>query len=91
MDTNSERGTERRVPDTARRDAWPELKEPRWALENAFIDEFLATRGYTLHSINRLPPGDRDPLLRAALRFASLRLAEVEARAHLVDEMGGQE
>jgi hypothetical protein len=38
-----------------------------------------------------LPPGDRELLLRAAVQIASLRLAEIESRAHLIDEIGGKE
>jgi hypothetical protein len=73
MNTNHEPATEPRVPEAT--------------LEAALIDEFLARRGYTLRSINRLPPADREPLLRAAASFATLRLAEIEARAHLVHEI----
>lgn len=90
MSTHSERRDELQVPDAPNHGgnrATTELKEPHAALEHAFIDEFLAERGYTLRSINRLPPGDRDPLLRAAAAFATLKLAEIEARAHLVKEI----
>jgi hypothetical protein len=51
------------------------------------IDEFLASRGCTVRSIAGLPRGDREPLLRAAAAFATLNLAEIEARAHLLDDM----
>ena len=88
MGTKSDRGEPRRpgAPNDAGDRAVPgaELNEPHAALERAFIDEFLAKRGYTLRSVDRLPPGDRDPLLRAAATFATLKLAEIEARAHLV-------
>lgn len=90
MGTNSERRTEAPA-DRASSDVWSELKEPHATLENAFIDEFLATRGYTVRSVNRLPPGDREPLLRAASRFASLKLAAFEARAHLLGNISGKE
>jgi hypothetical protein len=60
------------------------LRQPHAALEAAFIDEFLAKRGFTLRSVDRLPPGDRQALLRAAATFATLKLAEIEARAHLL-------
>ena len=61
--------------------------EPYAALERGFIDEFLATRGYTLKSVDRLPPGERELILRAAAAFATLTPAELEARAHYVQEM----
>lgn len=62
-------------------------QEPHAALERAMIDEFLRARGYTLRSIDAMRPADREPLLRAAVTFATLRLAEIEARAHFVDEI----
>ena len=64
-----------------------ESKNPEAMLERALIDEFLARRGYTLNSVNRLPPGDRESLLRGAASFAALRLAEIEARTHFIDEI----
>ena len=65
----------------------PERADPHAALERAMIDQFLADRGYTLHSVNTLPPADRQSLLRAAAAFATLKLAEIEARAQFVDEI----
>jgi hypothetical protein len=62
-------------------------QEPHAALERAMIEAFLAERGYTLRSVDALRPADREPLLRAAVAFATLRLAEIEARAHFVDEI----
>ena len=67
--------------------AAPRLHEPHAVLERAMIEAFLAERGYTLRSVDALRPADREPLLRAAVAFATLRLAEIEARAHFVDEI----
>jgi hypothetical protein len=64
-----------------------ELNWPQGTLERALITEYLAKRGYTLHSVNSLPGGDRESLLRGAAAFAALRLAEIEARAHFLDEI----
>ena len=61
------------------------------ALERAFIDGYLAERGHTLRSLAELPPPEREPLLRAAVQFASLRLTEVESRAHLIEDLGAKE
>lgn len=65
-----------------------ESKDPHATLETALIEKFLATRGYALHSVNRLPAGDRQLLLRSAAAIAALKLAEIDARAHFVDEIG---
>jgi hypothetical protein len=67
--------------------AAPRRQDPHAALERAMIEEFLRARGCTLRSIDALRPADREPLLRAAVAFATLRLAEIEARAHFVDEI----
>jgi hypothetical protein len=60
-------------------------------LERAFIDTYLADRGYTRRALDDLPTEEREPLLRAALQFASLRLAEVESRARLLEEIQARE
>jgi hypothetical protein len=65
----------------------PRAEEPHAALERALIDEFLAERGHTMRSVAALSAPKRDSLLRAAAAFATLRLAEIEAKAHFVDEI----
>jgi hypothetical protein len=60
---------------------------PNAALERQLIAEFLAAHGHTLRSVTRLPAAEREQLLRDAAACATLRLAEIEARAHLIDEM----
>ena len=56
-------------------------------LECALIDEFLAGRGHTLRSVDKLPPEERRELMRRAASYATLRLAEIEARAHFVEDL----
>ena len=56
-------------------------------LEQAFIAEFLEKRGHTLESIQRLPEAERHALMRSASLHASMRLAEVETRAHYVEDL----
>jgi hypothetical protein len=63
------------------------VEDPLAALERRLIDEFLALRGFTRGSIARLPASEAALLLGAACEYASLRLAEIESRAHYVDEM----
>ena len=59
--------------------------DPHGPLEAALMDEFLSDRGHTLQSVSTLPLPERRELLRQAASYATLRLAEIEARAHLVD------
>ena len=56
-------------------------------LECALIDEFLAGRGHTLRSVDKLAPAERRELLRRAASYATLRLAEIEARAHYIGDL----
>jgi hypothetical protein len=61
--------------------------DPNGPLESALIEEFLAERGHTLESIDKLAVQERRELLRRAASYATLRLAEIEARAHLVEDL----
>jgi hypothetical protein len=65
----------------------PPLEERHAALERALIDEFLGRRGHTRPSLTALPAHEAAALLRAAAGYASLRLAEIDSRAHYVDEI----
>ena len=67
-------------------DAWRST-DTHGPLECALIDEFLAGRGQTLRSVDKLPPPERRELLRRAVSYATLRLAEIEARAHFVSDL----
>jgi hypothetical protein len=60
-------------------------------LEAALIAEFLEQRGYTLHSVQALPDAERHALMREASLHASMRLTEVESRAHYVDDLKQKE
>ena len=56
-------------------------------LERAFINEFLENHGHTQQSLRNLPDAERHALLREATLFASMRLTEVESRAHYVEAL----
>ena len=57
------------------------------ALERALIEEYLRERGHSRQTVSDLPPREQERMLRAASSFASLRLAEFESRARLLDEL----
>jgi hypothetical protein len=63
------------------------LDDPLAALERALIDEFLTFRGYTRRAVAQLPSSEAASLLSTACEYASLRLAEIESRAHYIGEM----
>ncbi|NNJ10790.1 hypothetical protein EKD04_010660 [Chloroflexales bacterium ZM16-3] len=64
---------------------------PGGNLENAYIKEYLHGLGYKPEDLKALPAAQRHDLLCAASMFASIRLADVEAKSHLIDEMHGGE
>lgn len=61
------------------------------ALEAVYIEQYLADQGYTLDTLKLLPEAQATALMRAASLYASLRLAEVETRSHLVGELHGDQ
>ena len=65
----------------------PAVEDPHATLERALIAEFLGDMGYTLHSLEDLPPDQHRDVLRFAMTYATLRLSEIEARARYVDEI----
>jgi hypothetical protein len=69
----------------------PRLDDLHARLERTLIDEFLESRGYNRESLAGLSADAARALLRAASEHASLKLAEVEARAHYVEEVHGRE
>jgi hypothetical protein len=64
-----------------------QFDEPKVALENALIEEYLVDQGYSLEKLKELPERVAKQLMKEASRYASLKLEEIEARAHLVEEI----
>lgn len=58
-------------------------------LERAYLEEYLKGIGYSLEQLHHLPSERAKALMRDASLFASMRLTEVEARSHLVEELHG--
>jgi hypothetical protein len=56
-------------------------------LEQSFIDEFLERRGLTRAMLSNLPSSEIHLIMLEATMYASVRLAEVEARAHYVHDL----
>lgn len=65
------------------------LQNPQRQLERALIDEFLRRQGYEPAQADLLPEPQRTLLMTQASAYASGKLAEVDARAHLVHELHG--
>jgi hypothetical protein len=60
---------------------------PLAQLEQALIDEFVRARGYDPLKLAALPEQEREQLLTQASVHASAKLAEVEAKSHLIHEI----
>ena len=54
---------------------------PQSLLERQLIIDFLAEKGYSQEDLPSLPPDLAKELMTAACRYASLKLAEIEARS----------
>jgi hypothetical protein len=70
------------TPDTGPRTSYAQL-------ERAYIQEYLRGLGLTAEGLQALPTERARELLCAASLYASTKLSEVEARAHLVEELHG--
>jgi hypothetical protein len=66
------------------------MMEDRQAeLSRKYLDEYLATRGHTWESVQALPPEQARNILIAASTYASDKMAEVQTRAHMIEELHG--
>jgi hypothetical protein len=62
-------------------------KGPQSALERSLILEYLRSKGYEYEDVKKLPKESAKALMREACMYASLKLAEVESRAHFRKEI----
>jgi hypothetical protein len=63
------------------------LEAPLGQIEQAFIEEFLRSRGHDRRTAEALPEAERHALLAEASVYASSKLSEVESRSHYLDEL----
>ncbi|HMZ07520.1 MAG TPA: hypothetical protein PK078_07865 [Anaerolineales bacterium] len=63
------------------------IEDPKAMLEKALIEEFLKQKGYTHDDLKKLPADLVEKLMKEASQYASLKMEEVESRAHLVKEL----
>ena len=62
---------------------------PQSAMERRFLEEFLQTRGQTLASLKSLPEEQARRLMTEACNYASLKLAQMESKAHFRETIRG--
>jgi uncharacterized membrane-anchored protein YjiN (DUF445 family) len=63
------------------------MEDPNAVLEKALMEEYLHERGYSLEKLKELPKEMVEELMKDATRYASLKMEEVKARAHFVEEI----
>jgi hypothetical protein len=54
---------------------------PQSALERELIGQYLRDKGYRREDLRKLPREEAKRLMKEACRYASLKLAEIEAKA----------
>jgi hypothetical protein len=67
----------------------PPLHEPLAQLERSLIETYLLDRGHDPHVLHTRRDPQAFAILAEAAQYATLRLAELESRAHLVNEIHG--
>ena len=65
----------------------PPIDDPEAKLERALVDEFLRQQSRTRGDVAALPDAERVAIWREARAYASARLAEIDARAHYVEDL----
>lgn len=65
------------------------LEMPEAALERMYIEEYLTEKGHSYNSLRKLPKDEARKLMIEACRYATFKLAEMEARARLQREIHG--
>ena len=65
------------------------LEEPLSELERKFIAAYLAEAGADYHALLARTDDEARSLLRRAVRYASERLSEIEARSDYVHKLHG--
>jgi hypothetical protein len=63
------------------------MEDPNAVLEKALIEEYLQEQGYSREKLRELPKEIVEKLMKEASQYASLKMEEVEARAHFVEEI----
>ena len=56
-------------------------------LENSLIEEYLKEKGYSHEDLKKRPAELVEKLMKEASQYASLKMEEVQARAHFVKEL----
>lgn len=67
----------------------PKTEDIHALLERTLIEAYLTGKGFTRDDLLDLPEDEARQLMKEASTYASSKLAEVELRAHFVQELHG--
>jgi len=56
-------------------------------LEKQLIEQYLYEKGYSLEGLKKLPADLVEKLMKEASQYASLKMEDVKARAHFLQEL----
>jgi hypothetical protein len=72
---------------TNKNNSQPLTEDMHAGLEKSLIEAYLKGKGYTLQELKKLPKAEAKQLMKEASTYASGKLAELEERAHFVEEL----
>lgn len=72
---------------TDKNDSQPMTEDIHAVLEKTLFEAYLMGKGYSLETLKSLPKAEAKKLMREASIYASGKLAELEERAHFMQEL----
>lgn len=72
---------------TNKDDSQPLMEDMHAVLEKSLIEAYLMGKGYTMEKLRKLPKAEAKKLMTEASIYASGKLAELEERAHFMEEL----
>jgi len=72
---------------TSKNNGLPIIENMHAGLEKSLIEEYLKSKGYTRRDLKKLPEAEARQLMKEASVYASGKLAELEERAHFLQDL----
>jgi hypothetical protein len=72
---------------TNKNNSRPITEDMHAGLEKSLIEAYLKGKGYTREDLKKLPEAEAKQLMKEASVYASGKLAELEERAHFLQEL----
>lgn len=72
---------------TNKNEGQPIMEDMHAVLEKSLIEAYLMGKGFSIEKLKKLPKAEAKRLMTEASIYASGKLAELEERAHFMDEL----